>query len=126
MAFPGRHRARLCFATAAFGVGCAATDAERPIEACTLELRTALTPRDTVVPIGASFNTSIALSTCGGRKQLADTFTWRTSDTAVVRVSPNGVATASVSARARGHADIEVIGASYGSVGLVRVTVGTP
>ena len=121
-----RFRARLSVAMVAFAVGCASTDAERPIEFCTLELRTALTPRDTVIPVAASFSASIALSTCGGRKQLEDTFTWHTSDTGVVRISAGGAATATVSGRAPGVADIEVIGARYGSVGRVQVRVGSP
>lgn len=123
---PRRHRVRLCIASAAFVAGCAATDSERPIEFCTRELGASLTPRDTVISVGANFSASIALSTCGGRQQLEDTFTWRTADTVVVRVSASGVATASVLARTPGHADIEVVGAHYGSVGRVRVTVGSP
>ena len=118
-------RVSWCLALATLASGCGGADAERPIEVCTLELGVTLTPRDTVIPVGASFSTSIVLSSCGGRRQLADSFTWRTSDTAVVRVSPNGVATASVTARAAGQAEIEVIGARYGSVGLLRVAVGS-
>lgn len=88
---------------------------------CTDELRTDLQPRgEQQITVGTGFTATIALSTCGGRERLSDTFTWAARDTLVVRVDP---ATGRVTGRAPGSTSVDVRGARYGAVGTIPVTV---
>ena len=89
--------------------------------ACTDELRTDLQPRgEQQIAVGTGFTATIALSTCGGRERLHDTFTWSARDTLVVRVD---AATGRVTGRAPGSTAVEVRGARYGAVGTIPVAV---
>lgn len=88
--------------------------------ACTDELRVQLTPRDTAVSVGSAFTAAVALSTCGGRQPLADTFTFASTNAAAASVD---AATGRVTAVGAGQADIVVTGDRYGQVGRIRLTV---
>src|SRR5687767_11719952 len=87
---------------------------------CTDELRVFLTPRDTSVVVAASFQARVALSTCGGSKALSDTFTWSSLDPNVVQVTAS---TGRVSAVGVGETTVNVVGARYGPVGGIRISV---
>jgi hypothetical protein len=91
-----------------------------PFGNCTDELRVRIAPRDTTVRQGAELDASVALSTCGGSRQLRDTFTWTSNDPSVARVGPTDgrITTLSV-----GETTIDVVGARYGHVGSVRIAV---
>ena len=87
---------------------------------CTDDLRIQLGPQDTTVRVGASYQARIALSTCGGRKQVLDSFVWTAANPAVVRVdAPTG----RVTALAVGETRVDVAGERYGRLGGIRVTV---
>jgi uncharacterized protein YjdB len=103
-------------AGAAILVACAAL----PTEACTHELRIRLGPQDTTVRVGATYQARVGLSSCGGRKQLSDSFTWTAADAAVVRVDAS---TGRVTALATGETRVTVEGERYGRLGSIRVTV---
>jgi hypothetical protein len=70
--------------------------------------------------VGQSFVSNIALSSCGGRQKVEDTFTWTVSDPTVLEVE---AATGLVKARAVGDARVSIRGAIYGGVGALTVTV---
>lgn len=89
-------------------------------ESCTLELRISLAPEDTSMVVGASFQARVALSSCGGRKRLSDTFTWSSLDPNVVQVTAS---TGRVTAVGIGETTVNVVGARYGAVGRIRVAV---
>jgi hypothetical protein len=109
---------RLTVALVALALGaCSVTPFGRD---CTDELRIHLAPRDTGVVVGASFQASVSLSTCGGSKRLSDTFTWTSLDPAVVQVTAS---TGRVTAVATGETTVDVVGARYGPVGAIRITV---
>jgi len=101
-------------------LGVALAGCDHAVTACTDELRIALAPRDTAVAVGEGFTPAVALSSCGGRNRLVDTFTWVARDPAVVSVDP---ATGRTTGRAPGETAVEVSGARYGRVGAVRVVV---
>ena len=94
-----------------------------PTANCTQELRIALTPLDTTVRLGASFQAAVRLSSCGGSKQLSDRFAWTAADPAIVAVH---VATGRVTALAAGETRVEVRGQYYGPLGSIRVVVQEP
>lgn len=100
----------------AFLAACAAGPAEG---LCTDELLIDFGPRDTTVRVGGSFHARIALSSCGGRVQLSDSFTWTAADPTVVQVDAS---TGRVTALAPGETTIAASGERYG-VWRVRVTV---
>ena len=91
-----------------------------PFGNCTDELRVRLTPRDTSVVVGATFQASVALSTCGGGKRVSDAFTWSSLDLNVVRVDAT---TGRVTAAGAGESAVDVVGARYGAVGRIRIVV---
>lgn len=101
-------------------IGAALPGCDDPITACTRELRIALAPRDTTIAVGESFLATVALSSCGGREHVTDTFTWTTRDPAVAEVDPT---TGRVTGRAPGTTAVEVSGAHYGRLGALGVTV---
>ncbi len=105
------------------GVAVLAACAALPTEACTDELRIQLGPRDTTVPVGASYQARIGLSSCGGREHLSDSFAWTAADPAVVRVDAS---TGRVTALASGETHVDVSGQRYGRLGSIRVTVRAP
>lgn len=88
--------------------------------ACTRELRVHLTPADTTIKVAETFTAAVALSSCGGREQLTDTFTWRAKDPDVVTVD---LTTGRVTGRAPGETRLEITGRRYGLVGGPRVVV---
>lgn len=87
---------------------------------CTRELRVHLAPTDTTILVDETFTATVALSSCGGRQQLWDTFTWRARDPAVVTVDSNA---GTVTGRAPGETWLEITGRYYGMVGGPRVIV---
>jgi hypothetical protein len=88
---------------------------------CTLELGIDLRPRgEQQLAVGASFTGSVALSSCGGRERLSDTFAWSGRDTLVVRVE---AATGRVTGRAPGSTFVDVRGTRYGPLGTIPVVV---
>jgi hypothetical protein len=92
-----------------------------PSEVCTMELRSEVTPSDTTVAVGASFTPRIALSSCGGKKRLLDTFTWSSADPAIVAIQPT---TGRITALAAGETSVTVDGVRYGrDLGRVQVVV---
>lgn len=101
-------------------VGTTLTGCDDAVTVCTRELRIALAPRDTAIAVGESFTPAAALSSCGGRERLAETFTWVARDPAVAGVDPT---TGRVTGRAPGATAVEVSGARYGRLSAVGVTV---
>jgi hypothetical protein len=91
-----------------------------PFGACTEELRVRLTPQDTAVAEGSAFSATAALSSCGGKQELEDSFTFQSSDVSVAAVDS---ASGRVTAIGSGRADINVVGERYGPVGRILVTV---
>lgn len=87
---------------------------------CTAEFRIDLSPRDTAILVGAGFNPTVALSTCGGSKRYTDTFTWTAVDASVVRVV---VTTGRTVALKPGLSAVQVTGQRYGQLGSIMVTV---
>lgn len=87
---------------------------------CTAELRVHLVPADTTIAVSQAFTASVALSTCGGRQQLSDTFTWRSQDVAVVSVDST---TGRVTGRGPGETWVQATGQRYGLVDGPRVVV---
>jgi len=87
---------------------------------CTDELRIRPIPVDTTIAVGEHFGARVALSTCGGKRQLDDTYTWSSEDTHVVTIDPvSGVATAV----GVGQTRIVATGATYRAFGGTLVTV---
>jgi len=101
-------------------VGATLAGCDDAVSPCTLELRVALVPGDTAVAVGESFTPAVALSSCGGREWLADTFTWVAREPTVAEVDAT---TGQVTGLAPGVTDVEVSGARYGHLGAVSVTV---
>ena len=89
-------------------------------ETCTQELRIHLSPSDTTVVVGASFQAEVSLATCGGSKRLSDTFTWGARDPTIVQVTAS---TGRVTAVGSGQTTVNVTGARYGSLGEIRILV---
>ncbi len=88
---------------------------------CTLELGVDLRPKgEQRLAVDGSFTGTIALSSCGGRERLKDTFAWSARDTVVVRVE---AATGRVTGRSPGTTFVDVRGAQYGTVGTIPVVV---
>jgi hypothetical protein len=87
---------------------------------CTSELLVQLTPEDSRVEVGASFQAMASLWGCGGRERLRDTFTWSSLDPNVAQVIAS---TGRVTAVGTGETMVNVVGARYGSVGGIRITV---
>lgn len=92
----------------------------QPVRACTDELGIHLTPQDTTVAAGRAFTPVVALSTCGGRRRVEDTFTFTTTDATVASVDRT---TGRITAVGAGQAEVRVTGEQHGRVGEVRVTV---
>jgi hypothetical protein len=115
------HTLRLssALACAALLTGCPASPTGLRT-ACTDELHIHLAPRDTAVPVGAAYQASVALSSCGGRKKVSDTFVWTAVDPTIVRVNAS---TGRVTALAVGETHVAVEGDYYGRLGSIRVTV---
>ena len=88
--------------------------------ACTLELRVHVSPSDTTVSVGSSFEPVVRLSTCGGSEQLQDTFSLEAEDPAVATVDP---VTNRISAIGAGQTHIPVTGERYGRLFSIRVAV---
>jgi hypothetical protein len=87
---------------------------------CTDELRVHLSPSDTTVAVGSTFQPVIVLSTCGGSKRLQDSFSLEADDAAVAAVDP---ATRRITAIGAGETYVTVTGERYGRVGAIRVAV---
>lgn len=88
---------------------------------CTLELGVDLRPKgEQRLAVGGSFTGTVALSSCGGRERLKDTFVWSARDTLVVRVE---AATGRVTGRSPGTTFVDVRGIRYGPVGTIPVVV---
>src|SRR5687768_14266189 len=87
---------------------------------CTDELRVRFAPRDSTVVLGASFQASVSLSTCGGSERLRDTFTWSSLDPNVVQVIAS---TGRVTAVGIGETTVNVVGARYGEIGGIPIAV---
>ena len=88
--------------------------------ACTRELLVSLVPADTTIVVGESFTASVALSSCGGRQHLSDTFVWEARDSTVVSVNS---ATGRITGRSPGETWVYATGDSYGTVGGSYVVV---
>lgn len=89
-------------------------------QVCTDELTVRWSPHDTTVSVGQSFVPSVRLTTCGGRQELTDTFTWNSSDPLILEVEP---ATGRATAKNAGSAVMSVTGEKYGLLIGVSVTV---
>lgn len=87
---------------------------------CTLELRVEYTPSDTTVSTGSQFDATVALSSCGGREKLRDTFVWSSQDADVARVD---ALSGRVTAVSPGSTTIRAAGKKYGAVGGLSITV---
>jgi hypothetical protein len=87
---------------------------------CTDELNVRPVPGDTTLSVGQQFTAHVLLSTCGGTRQVNDTFTWTSQDSAVARVDRlTGVATAV----APGRTSLMATSATYGALGGSSITV---
>lgn len=87
---------------------------------CTSELGTQVTPASATIAVGEAFTASVALSSCGGRQQLADAITWAVADTAIASVAP---ATGRVVGLRVGTTTVRGTGRQYGPVAAIPVTV---
>lgn len=88
--------------------------------ACTLELGTRASPRDTTIRVGQSFTPSFQFVGCGGRRVLEDSLSFRSSDSTVIAVDNF---TGRTTARNQGSATILVTGALYGGPFPISVSV---
>ncbi|MFQ6046902.1 MAG: Ig-like domain-containing protein [Gemmatimonadales bacterium] len=86
---------------------------------CTLELLVAISPSDTTIAVGESFQAKVGLSGCGGRKTFSDEYTWVSDDSTVVVVNDEG----RVTGVGVGQANVLVSGKRYGDLGGIAVTV---
>jgi hypothetical protein len=88
--------------------------------ACTDEVLVRPVPGDTTLSVGQQFTAHVFLSTCGGTRQLTDSFTWTSQDSTVARVDRfTGVAIGVASGRTR----LLATGTAYGQVGGSSITV---
>lgn len=87
---------------------------------CTLELTAKYDPPPVPLHPGQSFPLRIRLTTCGGKVELTDEFTWFSADPAIVAIDPNGQ---SATARAVGETSIWAVGKKYGRQSSVPVAV---
>jgi uncharacterized protein YjdB len=85
--------------------------------ACTLELRTEVSPAERTIRVGESFTAQAFTVTCGGRDRERADVTWNTTDAAVVDVE---AATGRITGKAPGTATVAAQEPSsalpYGSV----------
>lgn len=88
--------------------------------ACTRELLVSQVPADTTIVVGESFTASVALSSCGGRQHLSDTFVWEARDSTVVSVNST---TGRITGRSAGETWVDASGDSYGTVSGSHVVV---
>ncbi len=87
---------------------------------CTDELRVRPVPGDTTLSVGQQLTAHVFLSTCGGRQQVNDTFTWTSRDSTVARVDRStGVAIAV----APGSTRLIATSATHGALGGSLITV---
>jgi hypothetical protein len=114
---PTLRRARFLVAVIALGVAC-----NDPTGDCTLELGIDLRPQgEQRLAVGASFTGTVALSSCGGRQRVRDTFVWSGRDTLVVQVDAG---TGRVTGRSPGSTLVEVRGTRYSfTLGTISVVV---
>jgi len=97
-----------------------ATGCSRLTRMCTAELGVRVSPRDTTVALGSSLRPVVQLTSCGGAQHLTDNIAYLSSDPAVVRVDS---ASGTLTALRVGSATISVTGATYGSLGVMRLTI---
>jgi len=89
--------------------------------ACTLELAVSIQPGSALnLQVGQRITPNVALSSCGGREELDDTFTWVSS---APTVAPVNATSGEIVALEPGTAQIDVTGAKYGRVAAISVTV---
>lgn len=90
-------------------------------EVCTQELRTVISPRDTTVSSGDSFDIEAYGTSCGGKEILTLNIAWESTDTDVLSVTEHGRVVAS----GTGTAFVHGVDRSRWSAGdlEVRVTV---
>lgn len=90
-------------------------------EVCTQELRTVISPSDTTVSSGDSFDIEAYGTSCGGREILTLDITWESTDSNVLSVTDDGRVLASGTGTAFVHG---VDHSRWSAGGLdVRVTV---
>ena len=111
------HRRRSPLAV--IGVFVAASCSDIPT-VCTAELRVRTTPTSIQLSVGETVTVSVALSTCGGKQKLSDTFVWSADDTAIVRVDSS---LARVTARQAGSTIVVGTGRVYGRVAYIPAAV---
>jgi len=87
---------------------------------CTAALGFSVSPRDTTLALGGSLRPVVQLTGCGGAQHLTDRISFSSSDPAVVRVDS---ASGTLTSLSVGSATISVSGATYGSLGNIRLTI---
>lgn len=115
-----RVRVRASFASLFLAAAAAGCDDPLTPTACTRELRIDVRPEAPVLEVGQSLTATVRLSSCGGREQLEDRFSWRIADAAVATVDPRSGRLTGVTP---GTTALEVHGAHYGVSATVPVTV---
>jgi hypothetical protein len=96
------------------------TGCSRLTKACTAELGVRVSPRDTTVAVGSALRPVVQLTSCGGAQYVTDHIAYSSSDPAVVRVDS---ASGTLTALRVGSATISVSGATYGSLGVMRIAI---
>lgn len=87
---------------------------------CADELSVHMDPSDTTIAVGQQFTEHVSLTTCGGTRRVADSFTWRSDDPTVVTVDRD---TGLVTAIGVGQTSIVLTGARLRDLARVHVTV---
>ena len=87
---------------------------------CADDLRWQNDPVDTTIAVGRDFQARMILTTCGGRRTVADILTWRSEDTTVATVNPT---TGLVTAMAPGQTRLIAHGQTVPDLPGTRITV---
>ena len=111
---------RYLVATLGLALGTLAAACASSPTACPSDLVVELTPKDTAIVVGRSFQPAVQLWGCAHTQRLTDQITFRAADASVVRVDS---ATALLVGLRVGSTTVDVFGAKYGKVGAISVSV---
>ena len=90
-----------------------------PLMTCTDELSMRISPLDTTIAVGQGFTPTVNLTTCGGRRQLDDDFSFEAENPLVAEVNAGRI-----TAKSRGTTSVAVKGTKYGR--LIDIVVRVP
>jgi len=87
---------------------------------CMAELRLYLHPETRTIRVGDRFKASIMLADCMGKVELSDNITWVSTNSNIATIDTE---TGMISGESVGETFIKPVGAVYGNLGGVTVTV---